>query len=288
SALLFFATMIHSPLRVVLAALVLTAVGRAQNPPSTPAPTLQPAAKEEARLAWFRQARLGMFIHWGLYAVPAGQWPGRKSTARAEWIMLQEGIPSSEYEKLAPQFNPVKFDARAWVAVAKAAGMKYIVVTAKHHDGFSMFATEQTPYNIVDATPFKRDPLKELAEACHEAGIVFCVYYSIADWHYPDSPAEYQQRARDPLTDRHLAYGFHGAPNPKADVKKYDAYMRAQVRELLTHYGPVGLVWFDGGGSYRGLPDRVGILEADKMAAMIHQLQPATLINNRLGFDADY
>ena len=272
---------------LITAALAAAVVSRAQ--PVPPSPIVPLDAKEEARLAWFRQARLGMFIHWGLYSIPAGQWPGRKSTSRAEWIMLQEDIPSSEYEKLAPQFDPVKFDAKAWVAVAKAAGMKYIVVTAKHHDGFCMFATKQTSYNIVDATPFKRDPLKELAEACHEAGIVFCVYYSIADWHHPDSPAQYQQRARDPLTNRHIPdRGFHGAPNPNADVKKYDAYMRAQVRELLTHYGPVGLVWFDGGGSYRGLPNRVEILEADRMAAMIHELQPATLINNRLGFAADY
>ncbi len=281
--------MIKAPPCLFITALAFAAVGRAQISPAAPSPVAPPDTREEARLAWFRQARLGLFIHWGLYSIPAGQWPGRKSTSRAEWIMLQENIPSSAYEKLAPQFNPVKFDARAWVAVAKAAGMKYIVVTAKHHDGFSMFATKQTSYNIVDATPFKRDPLKELADACHEAGIVFCVYYSIADWHYPDSPAQYQQRARDPVTDRHIPdHGFHGAPNPKADVKKYDAYMRAQVRELLTNYGPVGLVWFDGGGSYSRLPNRAEILEAGEMAAMIHQLQPATLINNRLGVDADY
>ena len=199
-----------------------------------PAPPGQAAAKayeaaQQARLAWFTQARLGMFIHWGLYAIPAGQWPGRENKNRAEWIMQQENIPSAEYEKLAPQFNPGQFDAKGWVAVAKAAGMKYLVITSKHHDGFSMFATKQTSYNIVEATPFARDPLKELAAACHDAGIVFCVYYSIADWHHPDSPALYSQ------------HGFHGAPNPEADVKKYDAYMRAQVRELLTNYGPVGI-----------------------------------------------
>jgi len=277
-----------TPFRLFIALLALATLARAQTAPSGQSPIIPLDARQEARLAWFRQARLGMFIHWGLYAIPAGQWPGRTSTSRAEWIMLQENIPSAEYEKLAPQFDPVKFDAKAWVAVAKAAGMKYIVVTAKHHDGFSMFATKQTDYNIVDATPFKRDPLKELAAACHDAGIMFCVYYSIADWHYPDSPAQYSQLARNPITDEKIPNrGFHGAPNPAADVKKYDAYMRAQVRELLTNYGPVGLVWFDGGGSYR-LPNRAEILEADQMAAMIHELQPGTLINNRLGVAADY
>jgi alpha-L-fucosidase len=110
-------------------------------------------AAQQARMKWFNEARLGMFIHWGLYAVPAGQWPGREKKDRAEWIMLQEDIPSAEYEKLAPQFNPVKFDAKAWVAVAKAAGMKYLVITAKHHDGFSMYDSKVSPYNIVAATP---------------------------------------------------------------------------------------------------------------------------------------
>ena len=281
-----------TPLRFTLIFLSLAFVARAQTagdprPPGQAEVKTYDAAQQQ-RMKWFNDARLGMFIHWGLYAVPAGQWPGRTDKHRAEWIMIQEAIPSAEYEKLAPQFNPVKFDAKAWVAVAKAAGMKYIVITSKHHDGFSMYDSKASAYNIVAATPFKRDPLKELAAACKEAGIVFCVYYSIADWHYPDSPAEYSQRWRDPLTNKQdPARGFHGDPKPNADVKKYDAYMRAQVRELLTGYGPVGIVWFDGGGSYR-MPDRAQVLEADKMAALIHELQPATLINNRLGIAADY
>jgi alpha-L-fucosidase len=271
----------------------LTILGLSAQTTRDPSPPGQAAvipydAAQQQRLAWFTQARLGMFIHWGLYSVPAGQWPGRSDKNRAEWIMLQEAIPSAEYERLAPQFNPVKFDAKAWVAVAQAAGMKYIVITAKHHDGFSMYDSKVSPYNIVAATPFHRDPLKELAAACHEAGITFCVYYSIADWHQPDSPAQYSQRYRDPVTNKQdPARGFHGNPQPNADVKKYDAYMRAQVRELLTNYGPVGLVWFDGGGAFRS-DDRAQLLEADQMAAMIHQVQPATLINNRLGVAADY
>lgn len=245
-------------------------------------------AAQQARLKWFTDARLGMFIHWGLYSVPAGQWPGRESKERAEWIMLQENIPSADYEDLATVFNPVKFDAKAWVAVAQAAGMKYIVVTAKHHDGFAMYNSKVSPYNIVAATPFKRDPLKELAAACHDAGIVFCVYYSTADWHHPEFPAKYSQPRRDlPPWSRLKGTGFHGAPNPKADVAKYADYMRAQVRELLTNYGPVGIVWFDGGGAFR-VPDRAELCKGDELAAMIHQLQPDCLINNRLGVAADY
>lgn len=245
-------------------------------------------AAQQKRMAWFTQARLGMFIHWGLYSIPAGQWPGRPSQNRAEWMMLQENLTNTEYEPLAAQFNPVKFDAKAWVAVAKAAGMKYLVITSKHHDGFSMFDSKASKYNIVDATPFKRDPLKELAAACHEAGIVFCVYYSVADWHYPDSPAKYSQRRRNPLTDKQDPdSGFHGEPKDNPDVSKYADYMRAQVRELLTNYGPVGIVWFDGGGAFR-VPDRAELLKGDELVSMIHQLQPGTLINNRLGVTADY
>ncbi len=261
----------------------------AATAPSTGQSAVKPYdAAQQQRMKWFSDARLGMFIHWGLYAVPAGQWAGRKSTERAEWIMLQENLTDAEYEPLAKQFNPVKFDAKAWVAVAQAAGMKYIVVTSKHHDGFSMFDSKTSPYNIVAATPFKRDPLKELAAACQDAGIVFCVYYSIADWHYPDSPAKYSQRRRDPVTNKQdPRSGFHGEPADDPDVKKYDAYMRNQVRELLTNYGPIGIVWFDGGGAFR-TDDRAQVLEADRMAAMIHELQPATLINNRLGVAADY
>ncbi len=244
-------------------------------------------AAQQQRLAWFQQARLGLFIHWGLYAIPAGHWPGRESTSQGEWIMLQENIPSAEYEQLATVFNPVKFDAKAWVALAKAAGMKYLVITAKHHDGFSMYASKVSPYNIVDATPFKRDPLNELSAACKEAGIVFCVYYSVADWHHPEFPAQYSQAARNLPPWAKKPPGFHGAPKPDADIGKYADYMRAQVRELLTNYGDIGIVWFDAGGALR-VANRGELIKGEELAAMIHQLQPRTLINNRAGITADY
>ncbi|HEY0947154.1 MAG TPA: alpha-L-fucosidase [Opitutaceae bacterium] len=238
-------------------------------------PVLPETPEQKARLAWFKDARLGLFIHWGLYAIPAGQWPGRENTNRGEWIMLQEKIPSAEYEKLAGQFNPVKFDAKAWVGLAKAAGMKYLVVTAKHHDGFCLYDSKLTDYDIVDATPFRRDPLRELAAACREAGIVFCIYYSLPDWHHPEFPARYSMR------------DFHGAPNPQADVGRYADYMHAQIRELLTNYGPVGIVWFDGGGSFANA-DRGQLLRGEDLRRMINTLQPAALINNRGGIPADY
>lgn len=245
-------------------------------------------ARQQERMRWFGEARLGLFIHWGLYSIPAGQWPGRENTRRGEWIMLEEDIPSDEYEKLAGQFNPVKFDARAWVEVAKAAGFKYLVVTTKHHDGFCLFPSKLTRYDIADATPFGRDPIRELADACREAGIVFCVYYSVADWHHPEFPARYSQPARDPKTDaRSTTRGFHGAPKADADIGRYADYMREQVRELLTSYGPIGIVWFDGGGALR-VPERAQLIKGDELVRMINAVQPRALINNRAGVMADY
>ena len=127
--------------------------------------------KQDQKMEWWREARFGMFIHWGLYANPAGEWKGKRVPGISEWIMARAEIPVKEYEKLAADFNPQKYDAKAWVKLAKFAGMKYIVITSKHHDGFAMFHSNASKYNIVDATPFKRDPLKELAEECEKQGI---------------------------------------------------------------------------------------------------------------------
>jgi len=225
------------------------------------------------RMAWWHKAKFGLFIHWGIYAVPAGEWKGGKN--HAEWIMLTGHILSPEYEKFAGQFNPVKFDASAWARVARDAGMKYMVITSKHHDGFCMFDSKLTKYDIVDATPYGRDPMKSLAAACADTGIRFCFYYSVADWHYPDFPAKYSQR------------GFHGAPNPNADIERYVAYMKGQVRELLTHYGPIGILWFDGGGSFRGY-SMSNLIHSNEIISMIRGLQPDCIVNNRLGVPADY
>jgi len=148
--------------------------------------TAQTTATEK-RLAWWRDARFGMFIHWGLYAIPAGEWKGKPVAGLGEWIMNRGKIPVREYEQLAGQFNPTKFNADEWVSIAKNAGMKYIVITSKHHDGFAMYASKASKYNVFDATPFHRDPLKELADAARKQGIRLGFYYSqTQDWHEPD------------------------------------------------------------------------------------------------------
>ena len=253
-------------MKKILALIALLAVGSVAVADDNP-----PAPAD--RLAWFRQAKFGMFIHWGIYSVPAGEWNGK--TGYAEWFQLETQMPGSEYEKFAEQFNPTQFDAAKWVAIAKDAGMKYIVITSKHHDGFCMFDTQLTDYNIVKRTPWHHDPMHELADATRAAGLKFCFYYSVPDWHNPDFPARYSQ------------HGFHGNPNPDADLEKYVEYVKGQVRELLTNYGPISILWFDGGGSFKGA-DRVKLMHAQEIIDEIHQLQPDCLVNNRIGLPGDY
>jgi len=231
--------------------------------------TRQPApdSAKEARLNWFREAKYGLFIHWGLYAIPAGEWKGKRSLGLGEWIMNRSQVPVREYEALATQFNPVKFDAEAWVQLAQDAGMKYIVITSKHHDGFAMFKSKVSNYNVVDATPFKRDVLKELADACARRGMRLGFYYSQSqDWHEPNGAGN--------------TWDF--GPDEKKD---YDQYLRGkaepQVRELLTGYGPVALIWFDTPRMMTG--DR-----AQRFADIVRSLQPNTLIDGRLGTEGDY
>ena len=221
----------------------------------------------EARLAWFRDAKYGLFIHWGLYAIPAGEWKGKTIPGIGEWIMNRAKIPVAEYASLATQFNPVKFDADAWARMAKDAGMKYIVITSKHHDGFALFQSGASPFNVVDATPFKRDVLKELAAACARQGIRLGFYYSQSqDWHEPNGAGNSWDFGPDSLKD-------------------YDAYLRGkaepQIKELLTEYGPVALIWFDTPRMMTG--DR-----ARRFTDLVRTLQPNTLIDGRLGESGDY
>ncbi len=166
--------------RLLSAVVCLSSLVAAQKlPPPLPSP-----ASQDAKMKWFREAKFGLFIHWGLYAIPAGEWKGQPIAGIGEWIMNRAKIPVAEYEQLAAQFNPVNFNADEWVKMAEDAGMKYIVITSKHHDGFAMYHSAVSKYNVVDATPFKRDVVKELALACARRGIRFGVYYSQAqDWH---------------------------------------------------------------------------------------------------------
>jgi alpha-L-fucosidase len=203
-----------------------------------------------------------MFIHWGIYTVPAGEWNGQPVRGLGEWIMNRGKIPVREYEKLAAQFNPVKFNADEWVAVAKNAGMKYLTITSKHHDGFAMYGSKVSPYNIVDATPFHRDPMKELAAACQRAGIKLCFYYSqTQDWHEPNGIGN--------------TWDFK-EPSPQEFEKYYNEKVIPQVRELLTNYGPIGLIWFD-------TPRNITQEQSQRLADLVHQLQPKCLVSGRVG-----
>ncbi len=203
----------------------------------------------EKRLAWWREARFGCFIHWGAYAEPGGEWKGKPFTGYAEHLMRIRKIPLAEYRRdVVSVFNPVRFDAEEWVRIIKSAGMKYVVITAKHHDGFAMYASKASKYNIVDATPFKRDPMRELASACRRNGLRFGFYYSHAfDWEHPDAPGndwDYDNPGGDNLLHGGLTW-YDQHPELLAKARRYvDAKAIPQVRELVEMYKP-DLMWFD-------------------------------------------
>ncbi len=222
---------------------------------------MQTPPKEE-RIEWWREARFGMFIHWGLYAIPAGEWNGKQVPGAAEWIMHSAQIPVKDYEPLKDQFNPVNFDADEWVRIAKDAGMKYIVITSKHHDGFALWDSKVSDYDVM-SSPYGKDILKQLAEACRRGGIKLGFYHSILDWRHPD----YGQRR--PWDARPEA----GQP----DMNAYTRYMKAQLKELLTEYGDVAVVWFDGEWEAPWTHER-GVDLYDYVLS----LQPNTLVNNRV------
>lgn len=238
----------------VLLLLAMTCTAWGQKPALSP--------ETEKALQEWRQARFGMFIHWGLYAVPAGEWKEKEIPGIGEWIMNRAKIPVAEYETLTQQFNPTKFNAEEWVRVAKNAGVKYIVITSKHHDGFAIFKSDASKYNIVDATPFGRDPLKELAAACQKAGIKLGFYYSqTQDWHEPNGFGN--------------TWDFKD-PSPEAFNSYLENKVKPQVRELLTNYGPVALIWFD-------TPKIMTKEQSQDLANFVHKLQPSCLVSGRVG-----
>lgn len=225
---------------------------------------------KEDSLAWWREARFGMIIHWGIYSVPAGIWKSKDIPSLGEWIMFNAKIPVKEYEKIAREFNPVKFNAEEWVRIAKNAGMKYIVITAKHHDGFAMFNSPSNKYNIVDATPYGKDPMKSLAKTCRKEGLKFGFYYSQSqDWHEPEA-----------------AHTMVNSQSENKNPSGFSNYLRnkvkPQIRELLTQYGPIGLIWFD-------TPAFMTRKQSLDLKHFVHKLQPRCLVSGRIGNDVgDY
>ena len=225
--------------------------------------TLVPAetpAQRDARMAWWREARFGMFIHWGVYSVPAGTYHGQRVPGIGEWIMNRAKIPMAEYQPFARQFNPTNFNAEQWVRLARAAGMKYIVITSKHHDGFAMFDSQASDWNIVKATPYAHDPLRDLAAACQKYDLRLGFYYSQAqDWNNGGAAA-----------------GGQWDPAQQHDMDDYLQRIAVpQIREILSHYGKISVLWFD-------TPVDMNRARAEKILPLL-QLQPGIIWNNRLG-----
>ncbi len=218
--------------------------------------------QNDPKMQWWKDAKFGMFIHWGIYSVPAGKWNDK--TIYGEWIMHQAKIPRTEYAALAKQFNPTQFNAEEWVKLAKDAGQKYIVITSKHHDGFAMFKSAADPYNIVDATPFKRDILKELAEACRKNNMKLGFYYSQAqDWYHPGGA---------------VSGNVEWDQTHVADMNTYvDQIAIPQVKEILANYGDVAVLWWD-------TPTNMTKEMTQKLADLLKPY-PNIITNNRLGAD---
>jgi len=233
----------------------------AAEPPSPNPYAHETKQQHDARMKWWREARFGMFIHWGVYSVPAGTYKGKRISGIGEWIMNRAKIPVVEYKKFAKQYNPVKYDADQWVRLAKEAGMKYIVITSKHHDGFANFDSKVTDWDIVDATPYGKDVLKPLSEACQRQGIKLGFYYSQAqDWNHPGGAAA----------------GGHWDPAQDGDMTEYIRRIAVpQVKEILSNYGPIAILWWD-------TPVGMTKERADMLVPLL-ALQPGIISNNRLG-----
>ncbi|MFC7337862.1 alpha-L-fucosidase [Haloferula chungangensis] len=233
-----------------------------------------PAAAK--RMEWWKEAKFGMFIHWGAYSKAGGEWNGE--TNHHEWLMFTAKIPLAEFTEYAKTFDPKDFDPDAWVTIAKNAGMKYLIITTKHHDGIAMYDSKVSDHNIVKLAGLEKDPIRQLAEACRKQGLKFGVYYSLGrDWEDPDVPTGKHQPAgwRSNLVDY---------PNEKDKV--FNRYFKRkalpQVRELLTNYGQIDVMWFD-------TPELISPEESKEMLEMIRSIQPNCIVNQRVGNDlGDY
>lgn len=225
---------------------------------------------------WFKEAQYGMMAHWGLYSMLAGEWRGKFCGSYAEWIQANLAIPNADYGMLAKAFNPVYFDADEWIRLAKDCGMKYFVITSKHHDGFAMFHSKVDKYNVVDATPFGRDVIGELAEACYKHGLKMGLYYSQdLDWH--------EEHGGGYLSDPRGAQGVTWENSwdfPDKAKKNFDICFEnkiyPQVEEILRNYGELCLIWFD-------MPMTLRAEQSQRLFDAIKKYQPECLINSRLG-----
>ena len=243
--------------------------------------TARDSANALKRTAWWRDAKFGMFIHWGLYSKLGGEWKGGTYPGIGEWIMYKARIPLSDYKAVASEFDAKDFDADSWAQLAKDAGMKYVIFTAKHHDGFAMFGSKADKFNIVDASPFHRDPVKEMAAACAKRGLHFGVYYSQAqDWSTPGGAIWKGPHEGDPVWKTP-----QWDPVQKGDFDTYfEGKAIPQVRELLTNYGPIAVIWFD---------TPLGVMTAERAAKLrktVRELQPDALVSGRISkeFQSDY
>ena len=249
---------------LIVVGLLITLFTNAQTKADT-------AVIQKESMAWWQDAKFGMFIHWGLYSVAAGDWNGEPSRGN-EHFMLYERVPLKEYAKIADRFDPLKFDADEWVKRAKDAGMKYVVFTAKHHDGYAMYNSGTSDYNIVKTTKFGRDPIKELAEACKKYDLKLGIYYSLGrDWEDPDVPTDWPEKG-----GRSNTWDY-----PNEDSKDFSKYferkVKPQVKELLTQYGPIAIMWFDTPEGY------ITKEQSAELRQLIKKLQPECIINNRIG-----
>lgn len=232
----------------------------------------------DQRIAWWQEGRFGMFIHWGVYSLPAGEWQGHKVSGYAEHLMRKEKITRADYLQLAHRFNPSLFNAAEWVKQAQDAGMKYLIITAKHHDGFAMYDSRISDFNIAQQTPFKRDPMAELAAACKKAGLKFGFYYSHAfDWEHPDAPGN-DWEYNNPGGDKLLHGGSHWFdvhPELLPKAQQYvDQKAIPQIKELLTKYHP-DILWFD-------TPHKLPLSENIRILKAIRETDPNVVVNGRL------
>ncbi len=232
-------------------------------------------------IEWFRNAKYGMMAHWGLYSVLAGEYRGRRVDKYAEWIQSYMAIPNAEYDELAKTFNPVYFNADEWIRLAKNSGMKYFVFTSKHHDGFAMFHSKVDKFNIVDATPFGRDVVAELAEACYKHGLKFGLYYSQElDWHHRHGGGYDNPNPCDGVSWDN-SWDF-----PEIEKKDFsicfEEKIKPQVAEILKNYGDLCLIWFD-------VPHTITKEQSLELNHLVKEYQPDCLINSRIGNGAyDY